>query len=219
MTQQIDRTTTAPAPAGRPPSSGPRVHRGWALMVVAGLVAAVANLAALGGSTDGVEVLAVAADTPPGTPVGQLATTVVSLAVDDPDAVHLVTPARLGAELSGTVTTTRLATGDLLRAGDLRPATDHSRAAMSVPIDASRAVAGGIAAGDVVDVLAEVDDVVVVIVGDAEVLDVATGGEGFASGSSLAIVLSVDEDDAIALSTAMRDSELDIVRTAGGVGG
>ena len=47
----------------------------------------------------------------------------------------------------------------------------------------------------------------------------ATGGEGFASGSSLAIVLSVDEDDAIALSTAMRDSELDIVRTAGGVGG
>ena len=78
---------------------------------------------------------------------------------------------------------------------------------------------GLVGAGDVVDVLAEVDDVVVVIVDDAEVLDVATGGEGFASGSSLAVVLSVDEDDAIALSTAMRDSELDIVRTAGGAGG
>ena len=90
---------------------------------------------------------------------------------------------------------------------------------MSVPIDAGRAVAGAIAPGDVVDVLAEVDEDVVVIVDDAEVLDVASGGEGFASASTLAVVLSVDEDDAIALSTAMRRSELDIVRTAGGAGG
>ena len=188
-------------------------------MVVAGLIAAVANLVALGGGTEGVEVLAVAIDTPPGTPVGQLATTVVTLAVDDPAGLHLVTPERMGTGLSGTVTSTRLAEGDLLREGDLRPAADHSRAAMSVPIDAGRAVAGAIAPGDVVDVLADVDEDVVVIVDDAEVLDVATGGEGFASTSTLAVVLSVDEDDAIALSTAMRRSELDIVRTAGGAGG
>ena len=188
-------------------------------MVVAGLIAAVANLVALGGGAEGVEVLAVATDTPPGTPVGQLATTVVTLSVDDPAGLHLVTPERMGAGLSGTVTSTRLAEGDLLREGDLRPAADHARAAMSVPIDANRAVAGAIAPGDVVDVLAEVDEDVVVIVDDAEVLDVATGGEGFASTSTLAVVLSVDEDDAIALSTAMRRSELDIVRTAGRAGG
>lgn len=214
LTAAPDQTVPAPVPR-----AGRRVHRGWALMIASGVVAAAANLMLLTGGAPVVEVIAVAADVPPGTPIGQVSTTVQVLGGGDPDGLGLVTPERLGAELAGTATTTRLRSGDLLRRSDLAPAAEHPFAAMSLPVDPARAAGGAIVAGDRVDVIAEVDGDVVVVAEDAEVLDVLQPGGGFGGVGAMALTVAVDDASALRLSAAIRNSEIDVVRAAAGGAG
>lgn len=186
-------------------------------MAVAGLVAAVANLAVLTGGSDLVEVVVVAQDTPPGTPVAQVAVRTTALPGQGDHVERLVTPTMLEGDLADLATGQRLAAGSLLRQDDLEAVATTGAGAMSIPIDPGRAVGGSLVRGDVVDVLAAVDGEVVAIVDGADVLAVTAGGGGLGGASAgHAVTLSVSDEQAMSLSRAMRAGELDLVRTTGG---
>lgn len=223
MTDHLSaRAATAPAAAPARPTAAAmggrrRIHGGWVAMVVAGLVAAVANVALLTDRGPSATVVVIEGNIPPGTPVEALAFHTAELGIDDPGAMNLVTPEQLSGGLTGLVTAGRLGDGSVLRADDLRIPPDDVPAAMSIPVERARAVGGAVVVGDVVDVIAEVDDEVVVVVDGAAVLDVVVPDTGLgASGTGHALTLAVTDEEALALSAALRTGPLDVIRTDGG---
>jgi Flp pilus assembly protein CpaB len=211
--------------AGPPQAATPRrrpVHAGWVLVVAAGLVAAVANAALLTADAPSARVAVVAARAPAGTPVEALRLDVARMPLEDPAAHLLVDPADL-PDLAGGVTAAALEPGALLRSTDVRPAAGSGPAAMGLPIDPARAAGGLLQPGDRVDVLAGPAGEVRRVVRDVEVLSVLGGttGGGVAGGlaaGGYALVLAVEDEDAVALAEALRQGDVDVVRTAGRVG-
>ncbi len=215
MTDPASATLTRPAPAAAAPvSRRGRLHGGWVVMVLAGVLAAAANIAVLTGGGPTALVVVVQGDVPPGTPVAALTFREAEVGIDNPAEMNLVTADQLAGALDGLVTAVRLADGSVLRADDLRIPPDDAPAAMSVPVEATRAVGGAIAVGDVVDVIAEVDDAVVVVVDGADVLDVIAPTSGLgAAGTGHALTLAVTDEEALALSAALRTGPLDVIRS------
>ncbi len=220
----IDTTPGDTQPGIDRPTVRRPLNGGWTLMIAAGLLAAVANYALLAGGEDpGTAVLALAEGAPPGTPVGQLQLSPVATGVDDVEA-HLLIPAEDLTRLEGTVTLGRLEPGVMLRTSDLGIPDDLGRSAMSVPLDATRAVGGLLAPGDTVDVIAGAGGAQArpadYVVRGVRVLDVLTPGTGVGqAGREYAVTLSVDPDQALVLARAMREGEIDLVRIGLGTGG
>lgn len=182
-------------------------------MVVAGLLAALANLVVLTRpSGEGVEVAVLDATGLSGTPVGELLVRGAVMAVPDDLGDALLTLEALRDLPDGMVLRHGLQAGDVVRPGDVVDGRSIGGGAMSIPIAPARAVGGLIATGDTVDVLADVDGVVEVVVAAAHVISVAPSTSGLAGGGELSVTLAVDDADALALSRALRESEIDLVR-------
>jgi len=118
----------------------------------------------------------------------------------------------------GRVVTSSIAEGELVMRSLLRArAAPDGLRAMSIPLDASRAVAGRLEPGDRVDVLFAGANEASVIVGDARGLAVdAKGSGGIGETSSpFTVTIAVDAAGSQRLAAAIADGEISIARTTG----
>ncbi|MGH8874645.1 MAG: SAF domain-containing protein, partial [Acidimicrobiia bacterium] len=191
-----------------------RVSAGHVLIVLAGLLAVLLNLAVLRSQDDARLVAVAAVDIPVGSTVaaGQLRLAEVDAA---PDVL-----ARLVSDLGsleGQIAVRPIAAGALVARDDLRPAAAPlGLRAMSVPVPVEHAAGGELRAGDRVDVIQVVDGVPGYVVAGAEVLSVPDRQAGpLASTGGYFVVVAVDADTALALAAALDQGSIEVVRSTG----
>lgn len=192
-----------------------RLSIGHVVMILAGLVAILLNLAFLGSKSDTVRVL-VAADT---LPAGRVLTTADFESVEVSDAGALTaglitTPGE--TDLEGAILSRQIAAGEPIRRSDLRPAGTTSRMReYSIELDASRAAGGRISPADVVDVIATIDARSFYVASTVEVVSVSGSDSTLDVGDKLIVVLSVDDRTALELASAEAAGSVAIVRATG----
>lgn len=194
-----------------------RLSAGHLLMLLAALVAVVANYAVLRARDDTVRVAVAAVELRPGLEVraGDLAFTDVRA---EPEVLGtLLEPERLPA-VEGWIATAAVPAGELVRASDLHaPSAPAAQRAMSVPIEAEHAVAGDLQPGDRVDIIEVEGRTATYLVTDAEVLAVPPpAATGIAGGlRSFSVTIAVDDETALRLAVAIRSGQLEVVRSTG----
>lgn len=221
-------TTLADDPAaadGRPeePAPPPPPHRllgrlstGHVLMVLAGVVAAVANYAALTQGEARTTVLVADTEIAAGDPLEPDALSVAEIDAGGPLADRLVAASER-AHLADAVAAARVEPGEPLRRSDVQDAAaPGEQRAMSVPVEAAHAVGGALRPGDRVDVIETGDAEAAYLVTDAEVLAVPERGDSSLEGlSGFSVTIAVSANEALQLAEAVHEGELDVVRATG----
>jgi Flp pilus assembly protein CpaB len=186
-------------------------------MLVAGLVAMLLNYHVLRASDDATPVALLQQDVAAGQvlPAGQLR--FVEVTAGDDVLSGLVTRDKLPA-IAGSVAGADLSAGSVLRLADLRPAAAPAGGrAMSIPVQPEHAVAGHLERGDRVDVVEVRDGQAVYLLIGAPVLDVASPEvrAGIAAGRTFSITVAVDDEQALRLALAIRESHIEVLRSTG----
>jgi Flp pilus assembly protein CpaB len=216
--------TAAPAahsgPAGGPrrPASRSRLSFGHVVTLLAGLLATVLVFSVLRERDVTFRAAAAGVQIRAGTTVEASALRTVGVQVPGDVRGRLIDPAALG-RFRGWIATRTLQPGELLSRGDLRPpAAPSALRAMSIPVEASHAVGGALAAGDRLDVI-EVDEggQARYVVTGAEVLAVNRPDSGVigAAASSSSLTVAVDARQALRLAAAIRGGRFELVRSTG----
>jgi hypothetical protein len=120
--------------------------------------------------------------------------------------------------LVGKVTLGPLTDGELVqRSAVVAPAQAGSAYQVSLPIDRSRALAGGLVAGEVVDVLVTYASETIVVSRGATVVRSDSGGRGtIGSGGETVLVLAVrSPDEVLAITHGSQVGKVTVVRTTG----
>lgn len=193
-----------------------RLSLGHLVMVLAGLLAFLLVLAVLRDNSVTNFVGKAARDIPAGTTIG----------ADDVELIEISGDALAGAVLtsdqinevitSGQVTTRALAVGTLLQPSDFAAAglqTDIR--SMSIPLSPTRAVAGSLKAGDLVDVVASSEGGSWYVTTSAEVLSVAAPSTGGFATTDYTVTVVVDPLISLRLACAMENFSIDIARSTG----
>lgn len=200
-----------------------RPHRrpsaGHVLMILAGLVAGVANFAVLRASSDTVTVLAAREDIAIGTPITAALLQPVDVRVAGATLELLLRPGAVtDAGLSGQVAAVGVPAGALLRTSDLRAAAsgEDGLRRMSIPLKRERAVGGAIGPDDRVDVIRVADGVATYLVTDARVLAVGAGtAGGLGAGAAFHVTVAVDAETALCVAAAIATGELSVTLSTG----
>jgi pilus assembly protein CpaB len=186
-------------------------------MVAAGLSALVLSIAVLRDPPEGVRVAVANGDIRAGTSVGPANFRIERVQGSNHVLSTLVAARDLRA-MRRRIAVTTIADGELVARSALRnrAAPDGLRA-MSIPIDASLAVAGRLAPGDRIDILFTGASAASVIVGDARVLAVDQKGQGGIgeTSSPFTVTVAVDAEGSQRLAAAIADGDISIARTTG----
>lgn len=192
---------------------------GHVLMILAGLVAALANLAVIRSGSATVPVLVARDDIPIGATVtaDMLRPVDVQLA---PDVLATLLSPELvrDGDLAGHVTATRITAGSPVRLDDLRPVAtaEPGMRRIALPVRPEAAVGGAIAVGDRIDVIHVVDGRPRYLVSDARVLARAQPtGTALGAMSSFFVTIGVDADTALCLASAIETGGLTLVLSTG----
>jgi len=188
------------------------------ITLLAGLLAMLLVFSVLRERDSTYRAAAAAAEIRAGTTVETTALRMVEVRVPEDVRGRLVDPAAL-RRFRGWIATRTLQPGELLSGGDLRPpAAPSALRAMSIPVEASHAVGGALAAGDRLDVI-QVDEggQARYVVTGAEVLAVNRPDSGVigAGASSSSLTVAVDATQALRLAAAIRGQRFEIVRSTG----
>lgn len=211
----------ARAPVSQPATLRARVRwsrwsRAHVAIVATGLLAGGLNLAALTERNAPVPILVAARTLQPGARLQPGDLSVAEIDAEDPLLRMLLTSGDERAQ--GWLLPHGLGAGEPVRLSDLRPPswTDGQRA-MSVPVEVEHAVGGALREGDVVDVVGVADGGASWVLLGAEVLDVPEedAGGGLGSVTAYAITLAVTEEQALRLALALREGQVEIVRSTG----
>lgn len=218
-----DVTIPARADASSSPPPRRRLHTrlstGHVVMILAGLLAALANVALLRSMDETVPVLVARADIPIGAPVTTDLLRTIDARLDAAVLDTLVASDQVAAGfLDGKVTTAAIPAGSPLRLADLRPTAtaqpDQRR--IAIPIAPELAVGGAIAIDDRIDVIQVIDGVPRFIVAGARVLARAEEtSSGLGAVSSFHVTIGVDPDTALCLAAAIEAGGLSIVLSTG----
>jgi pilus assembly protein CpaB len=141
---------------------------------------------------------------------------VAEVDLDDDLYATLIPWEQLGS-LDGMVASRTIESGRLLVASDVRSAAapDDLRA-ISIPVDPEHAVGGDLLAGDRIDLISVIDGVSSYVLSGAEVLAVPTDGRGSLTGAGgFYLVVAVDADQALAVAAAVRQGQVEVVRSTG----
>lgn len=196
-----------------------RVSSGHVVMVVAGLLGLLLSLSVLRRADTTVPVMVVDHDLASGAQVQSSLFHVARIHADRVLLANLVAPDAL-AGLRGRIVRVPLRAGDLLERSALGAATTRdAQRSVSFPVDSSLAVAGDLAAGDRIDVLASATDGTrsgYVLTG-ADVVAVQSKSSGpLRSGDGqITITVAVDAAGAERLAAALHGSDLLVVRSTG----
>lgn len=193
-----------------------KVQLGHVVMTLAALFAFVLNLAILGGDDDTVEILVADTDIAAGTRLtaGHLATAEVP--ADDLVTARLI-PFDAPTLPVGMMATRPIAAGALIFESDLLSVENPTGLrAMSIPIDQTRAVAGHIERGDLVDVVLVVDATATYVAVAIEVLAVPSDDvNALGARSVYAPTVAVDATQALRIAAALDTGEVHLVRSTG----
>lgn len=220
-TVTVTRADGGAAPARiapRPARPRLRWSTGHVVVALAAVLAAVANLAVLRSADATVGVLGLAAPATAGQALAEASLTTVELRVDDARTREALVLAAERDRIAGRVLATDLPAGAPLRWSDLRDAAaagDGLRR-MSVPVRPELAVGGALAPGDRVDVIQVVEGVGRYLVSSAEVLAVATPGDGsLAELVTYHLTIAVEPDVALCLAAAIDADQVSVVMSTG----
>lgn len=196
-----------------------RLSVGHLAVGVAGILALVANLAFLRSVDESVDVVVAAGRITAGEPIaaGDLTTARVKA---DPSVMAGLIPSAEGLE--GRIARRDLAEGELIGQGDLlTEAAPGGLRSMSIPIEPSHAAGGGIRPGDLVDVVdVNREGVAAYVVRRAPVLAVSRGPTGaLAVAGGEHIVVGLEEDEVLAVASAIADGAVDVIVTTGALDG
>ena len=118
--------------------------------------------------------------------------------------------------LDGQVVVRSIAAGNAVSVEDFSPAAAPlAQRAMSVPVDSDKAVNGSLTVNDIVDIILVDDGRASYVALGIEVLAVPAPPEGFASTASYAVTISVDDETALRVASAIDIGELHLVRSTG----
>lgn len=193
-----------------------RLSAAHLLMVLAAVLAFAVNLVVLRSHDETVAVVAMATEVATGATVTPADFQAVEVDVSPQVLGALLIWEQVG-ELSGKVAARTLLPGELAsRAAFIDPASGAGRRAMSVPIDPAHAVGGAIVAGDRIDLIHVGEAGATYVIVDAEVLTVNLVDRASLGGSAaFSVVIAVESSDALAVAAAIRDGEIEIVRSTG----
>ena len=193
-----------------------RLSAAHLLMVLAAVLAFAVNLVVLRSYDETVAVVAMATEVATGATVTPADFQAVEVDVSPQVLGALLIWEQVG-ELSGKVAARTLLPGELAsRAAFIDPASGAGRRAMSVPIDPAHAVGGAIVAGDRIDLIQVGEAGATYVIVDAEVLTVnLVDRASLGSSAAFSVVIAVESSDALAVAAAIRDGQIEIVRSTG----
>jgi len=186
-------------------------------MVLSGLLAFVLVAAGLGDRGEVVKVAVARSDIPAGTVVTPELVSSSELPADSPLAKSIATL----DGLRGTrwTTTQPIPAGNPIRRSELvEGEQSNTLRSMSIPVPRDHAVGGALAVGDRVDVIDVVEGRAAFVVTGAQVTKVATpSSAGGIAGDSrqFFVVVQVDAQQALAITEALSDGKVDVVRSTG----
>jgi Flp pilus assembly protein CpaB len=193
-----------------------RLRLGHVVMVAAALFALVLNLLVLQDNRETIEIVVAATDLGAGTTLARAHLSPVEIPADDALAARLVRADALDQWL-GQLTTRSIGNGEPILKSDLLvvSAQDGLRA-MSIPIDQSQAVAGGVTAGDAVDVVLVVDGVATYIATNIQVLGVPDSGtNALGARTGYAPTVAVTATEALRIAAALDTGTVHLIRSTG----
>lgn len=220
MTQTVNPLDTGLEPIMAEPAPRRRfigrLSLGHLVMILAGLMAFLLVLAVLRDNSVTNFIAKAAVDISAGTTID----------ADDIELVEVSGDALAGAVLTadevneiitqGQVTTRALSVGTLLQPSDFGAAGFQTEIrSMSIPISPSRAVAGSLKTGDLVDVIASNDGGSWYVTTSAEVLSVADATTGGFATNDYTITIVVNPSISLRLACAMENYSIDVARSTG----
>ncbi|MGI9609883.1 MAG: SAF domain-containing protein [Acidimicrobiia bacterium] len=188
-----------------------RLSIGHVVMILAGLVAIVLNLAFLRSDTEPISVAVADQAIEAGTVLTD--NHIGSVEVGDAgELVQGLLTEDAATPLLGSLLARDIAAGEPIRRSDLRPAgSSLALREYSIEVDAAEAAGGSIQGTDVVDIIAVIDNRAFYVAAGLEVVRVKDGG----SGGDLIIVLSVDDQTALEIASARAAGSIAVVRSTG----
>ena len=191
-----------------------RLSFGHVVMISAGLLAFMLNVLVLRSKGETVEVSVAAQPIPAGTRLRAEDVGYRSIDAEGPFVDRLL-PVEAIAPLLGQVVIRDIDSGAPLLADDFKPAAapDAGRA-MNIPVTSDHAVGAALFVGDRVDVIAVDDGRSRFVATAIEVLGVALGGSR-SSGDRFGVTVAVNEQEALAIATAIDGGSVHLLRSTG----
>ncbi len=220
MTQTADRVDPGLEPAMVEAAPRRRLFGSFALghllMILAGLLAFLLVLAALRDTSATSFVGKAATDIPAGTTIEAADVELIEISGDALGGAVLSSDQLNEVITGGQVTTRALSTGTLLQPSDFTAVGYQTQIrSMSIPISPTRAVAGSLQPGDLVDIIASADGVSWHVMTSAEVLATADATTGGFASNDYTVTVAVDPILSLRLACAMTNFSMDIVRATG----
>lgn len=189
---------------------------GHLLMILAGLLAFLLVLAVLRDAAATSFIAKAATDIPAGTTIGGADVELIEISGDALAGAVLTSDQVNEVITGGRVTTRALSVGTLLQPSDFTAVGYQTQIrSMSIPISPTRAVAGSLQQGDLVDIIASADGVSWHVMTSAEVLAVADAATGGFASSDYTVTVEVDPVLSLRLACALTNFNMDIVRSTG----
>jgi Flp pilus assembly protein CpaB len=212
LTEPVAVRDEIPAPAAPARRSiVSRLSIGHVVMVLAGLVAILLNLAFLRASTDTLNIAVAASSMEAGTVVAADSLTSVEVGDAGKLAQGLLTE-ESAAALYGSVLARDIGAGEPIRRSDLRPAgSSLALREYSIEVAAAEAAGGSIQPTDVVDIISVIDSRAFYVAAGLDVVRVKEDS----GGGALILVLSVDDRTALEIESARAAGSISVVRSTG----
>ena len=192
-----------------------RLSTGHVIMILAGLLAALLNFTLLQQRDQVFQVVVASRALLPGQTVALDDFTYAEIRASQELLDRLVLADSVGA-LAGQVALRSIAAGNPISVEDFSPvAAPLEQRAMSVPVDSDKAVNGSLTVNDIVDIILVDDGRASYVALGVEVLAVPAPPEGFANAAGYAVTISVDDETALRVASAIDIGELHLVRSTG----
>lgn len=218
VTQEAPEGSVEPIPIAKRPWWS-RASAAQIFMIVAGILAFIANLAILRAREEVVLVAVASDDINAGVAIGEsVHVAYVELNGAEDVLEPLVTVDEMKV-LDGFILASPMEAGDMFIKSELVESVNPiDRRAIALAVGRDHAVAGDIRVGDRVDVIWVNNDVAVYVVTGVDVIDTSnsdrTGG-AFSASQTFSLTVAVDDVQALKLAEALNSGQIEIVRSTG----
>ncbi len=188
-------------------------------MIVAGILAFIANLAILRSREDVVLVAVAATDINAGVAIEESAHVEYAELNGADDVLAPLVTADEVPGITGFILSSPMRAGEMFVASELVESVNPiDQRAIALAVGRDHAVGGDISVGDRVDVIWVSDDVARYVVTGIEVIDTTNNersGGAFSSSQAFSITVAVDDVQALQLAEALNSGQIEVVRSTG----